>query len=133
MIEMEFSFTQFGVWMKKLCLPEDCDPSRVKGPVLHLSTSSDQHQTFLNASTLFIVSMGTKSMGQTLTKLVRPHLLGPAAPTKVVLPISCHYQSHEKVTNEREVLISSWFDQKAKVGSTWIDGPTLNRHNTIKE
>jgi hypothetical protein len=31
----------------------------------YLSTSSDQHQTFTNASTLSIISKGTKSMGQT--------------------------------------------------------------------
>jgi hypothetical protein len=29
----------------------------------------------------------------------------------------------------RETSILCRLDQKAKVGSTWIDGPTLNHHN----
>jgi hypothetical protein len=31
------------------------------------------------------------------------------------------------------ILVNSRFDQKAKVGSTWIDGPTLNFRNRHQE
>jgi hypothetical protein len=61
--------------------------------------------------------------------------LGPAAPLGAPAPIKCHVsgprhqQSHEQVLDGRETSILCRLDQKAKVASTWIDGPTLNRHN----
>jgi hypothetical protein len=67
--------------MQKLCLTEDCDMRHVGGGESDLLTSFDQHQTLPNASTLSIISKGTKSMGQTPKNLVWPHLRGPAALT----------------------------------------------------
>jgi hypothetical protein len=67
--------------------------------------------------------------------------LGSAAPTGApvplcaLAPIICHIlgprhqQSHEQVLDGWETMILCRLDQKAKVGSTWIDGPTLNHRN----
>jgi hypothetical protein len=61
--------------------------------------------------------------------------LGAPAPLDAPAPTKCHIfgprhqQSHERVLDGREMLILCWLDQKAKIRSTWIDGPTLNRHN----
>jgi hypothetical protein len=61
--------------------------------------------------------------------------LGPAAPLGAPAPTKCHVsaprhqQSHEQVLVGRETLILCRLDQKATIGSTCIDGPTLNRHN----
>jgi hypothetical protein len=40
-----------------------------------------------------------------------------------------HQQSHKHPLDGWDTPVNGRFDQKAKVGSTWIDGPTLNRHN----
>jgi hypothetical protein len=55
--------------------------------------------------------------------------LGPAAPNKCHVSGPQHQQSHEQVLDGQETLILCRLDQKAKVGSTWIDAPTLNCHN----
>jgi hypothetical protein len=55
--------------------------------------------------------------------------LGAPAPTKCHVSGPRHQQSHEQVLDGRETLILCQLDQKAKIGSTWIDGPTLNRCN----
>jgi hypothetical protein len=61
--------------------------------------------------------------------------LGPAAPLGAPAPTKCHIsgprhqQSHKQVLDGRETLILCRLDQKATIGSTWIDGPTLNRRN----
>jgi hypothetical protein len=68
-------------------------------------------------------------MGQTPQKLVRPHLLGPAAPSKILLSGTQHQQSHKHTLYGWDTLVNGLFDQKAMVGRTWIDGPTLNRHS----
>jgi hypothetical protein len=55
--------------------------------------------------------------------------LGAPAPTKCHVSGPRHQQSHEQVLDGQETLILCRLDQKAKIGSTWIDGPTLNCHN----
>jgi hypothetical protein len=61
--------------------------------------------------------------------------LGPTAPLGVPAPILCnvlgprHKQSQEQVLDGWETSILCRLDQKSKVGSTWIDRPTLHYHN----
>jgi hypothetical protein len=66
-------------------------------------------------------------MGQIPQKLVQPHLLGPAAPPKILLSGPRQQQSHEHTLDGCDTLVNGRFDQTAMVGSTWIDGSTLNR------
>jgi hypothetical protein len=61
--------------------------------------------------------------------------LGSTSSTGAPAPIICHVfgpwhqQSHEQVLDGWETLILCRLDQKANVGSTWVDGPTLNCRN----
>jgi hypothetical protein len=61
--------------------------------------------------------------------------LGSAAPTGVAAPTICHVsgprhqQSHKHTLDGWDTPVNGRFDQKDKVGSTWIDGRTLNRRN----
>jgi hypothetical protein len=63
--------------------------------------------------------------------------LGSAAPTGAPAPTICHVlgprhqQSHKHTLDEWDSPVDGQFDQKAKVGSTWIDGPTLNRQQGV--
>jgi hypothetical protein len=55
--------------------------------------------------------------------------LGAPAPTKCHVSGPRHQQSHEQVLDGRETLILCRLNQKATIGSTWVDGPTLNHRN----
>jgi hypothetical protein len=65
--------------------------------------------------------------------------LGSAAPTGAPAPTIWHVlgprhqQSHKHTLDGWDTPVNGQFDQKAKVGSTCIDGPTLNHHNCHSE
>jgi hypothetical protein len=62
-----------------------------------------------------------------------PVHLGALAPTICQVSSPRHQQSHKHTLDGWDTPVNGWFDQKAKVGSTWINGPTLNRHNHHSE